>query len=137
MPFRFFGPDTLPQPFDVVWCRFPYRESPDLPADVSHPALVRQSLIDNEGRPWVRLIYGTSKVERKGSEYFDVPPDAGRQCGLRKPTRFNLDRELRLPWAEEFFETASGLPPRTRALPDATVKDFQIHAAHYQNERGA
>jgi hypothetical protein len=89
-------------------------------------------MLDNFERPYVRLICGTSNERRTGPEYFEVPVPIGRQCGLSRPTMFNLRKVgRRIPWSEEYFRY-----PTSRPLPGDAVHDFQIHAAHYQHQTG-
>lgn len=130
MSFRFYKPESLPEPYDVIWCRFPLETGPEF-----HPCLVLESLVDSEGRPHVRMICGTSNPARTGREYFPVEAGAALKCGLGKKTMFNLESVRRIPWAEEFFEWVGG-GPKPRRLPAECEREFQVHAAHYQHETG-
>ena len=103
---------------------------------MAHPAIVRETLLDSQDRPWVVAIYGTSNRERTGPEYFDLSFSAGAHCGLGKPTRFNLKRQARLPWAEEYFEGVRGLPAIPRALQSEAVRELQIQIAHFERSIG-
>lgn len=132
MAFRYYPRDSLPVAFDIVFCRFPYDEAPDEPGPIQHPTIVRQPLVDEDGNPHVRVIYGTSQdLLIRGHQYFILQTD-WKRCGLSKPTRFCIDREARLPWAQEFFdEGSSGTPPVARLSPEA-IRDFQIQIAYFQ-----
>jgi hypothetical protein len=130
LSFRFYEPESLPEPYDVVWCRIPFDSGPEF-----HPCLVLESLVDSEGRPHVLLVPGTSNASKKGKEYYPLDVEVGCKCGLAKNTLFNLEAVGRFPWAAEFFHWQGG-KPKPRPLPGAAVKEFQVHAAHYQNETG-
>jgi hypothetical protein len=134
LPFRYYPPDSLPVAFDIVWCRYPYDESPDEPGPIQHPTIVRQPLFDEDGNPHVRVIYGTSQEPLiRGAEFFTVATDL-RRSGLSKPTRFCIDREARVPWAEEYFDPSiSGRPRLARLAPEA-IREFQIQVAYFQQQ---
>ena len=132
MPFRYYPKDSLPVAFDVVWCHFPYAEAPDEPAPVQHPTIVRQPLFDEDGNPFVRVIYGTSQEPLiRGNEFFTVSTEL-RRSGLSRPTRFCIDRQADVPWAEEYFEPSSSGRPRVARLSSVAIRDFQIQLAYYQ-----
>lgn len=100
----------VPAPYDTVWCRFPYAEEPDKPAPKARPSLVRQAFADQNGNPWVVVVYGTSvDPYRGGDENFCVAkiPDMN-MCGIKCATRFCLDRSAELPYSSEFFYPAPG-----------------------------
>lgn len=135
MPYDFYPLSTAPAPYDIVWCRFPYVEEPDTPAEVSHPGLIRQAFADNEGNPWVRVVYGTSVDPlRRGVEYFTVAKlselDA---CNLKCATRFCLGRTMELPWSREYFTC---LPRQTfpvvGRLTDYAIYILQLQISYYQ-----
>lgn len=132
MSFRYFAPESLPNAYDIVFCYFPYEERPGEPGPIDHPCLVIDAVLDDHGRPHVRLICGTSNQDRRGREYFDIPLEQGRHAGLSKDTKLNFEKFARIPWAVEYFRT-----PRSAPLPPDTVADFQREAAYYQHEHPA
>lgn len=134
--YSFYPFSTAPAPFDVVWSRFPLMETPDLPAQKARPALVKVAFADQNGNPWVTVVYGTSKAPYKsGLEYFTVATlSEMNQCGLRCATRFDLSREMTLPWAREFFTCIGGKPlPIIGHLPDYEVKKLQTQISYLQH----
>ena len=109
-PFGFYPLSTLPAPYDTVWCRFPYVEAPGVPAPDHHQGLIRQIFADQDGNPWVRVVYGTSKDPfRNQLEYFTISnlPEMD-MCGLKCATRFCLARDAELPWGPDFFDAHEG-----------------------------
>jgi len=130
----FHPPSILPAPFDTVWCRFPYVEAPQVPGK-GRPGLIRQAFLDQDGNPWVRVIYGTSvDPYRRGHENFAVVELVEmNMCGLKCATRFCLNREAELPYACEFFEALSGQPtPIIGHLAHYKQKILQIQASYMQ-----
>lgn len=117
--------------YDIVWCRFPYDDSVN-PGPIEHPCLVIETMVDSEGRPFVKLLAGTSNQGRTRPEYFPIELAHGAKCGLSKRTLINLENVgKRIPWAAGYFD-------RTRAhpLPAEAVTDFQMYAAYFQHETG-
>lgn len=56
------------------------------------------------------------------------------QCGLRCATRFDLSREMTLPWAREFFTCISGKAlPIIGHLPHYEVKKLQTQISYLQH----
>jgi hypothetical protein len=102
---------TIPKPLDIVWCRFPQAEKPKVPGPKSRPGLVRSlALNKNQTKAVIEVTYGTSKL--KG---LDRRLDLHIQnlscieaCGLERATRFDLDRTIWMPWAEEYFAPPPG-----------------------------
>lgn len=113
MGFTYHHPDTRPQVYDIVWCKWPRRE------DKLGPG------------PWVRCVLVVDvcpmRDDRDGSEFYAVTAQYGtdrekvpqeewtnnlvidenefRAIGLHKPTvfKFDLGNRKRLPWCEEYF----------------------------------
>lgn len=108
---KFYPLVTIPKPLDIVWCRFPQVEKPNVPGPKSRPGLVRSlALNKSQTRAIVEVTYGTSKL--KG---LDRQLDLHIQnlscieaCGLERATRFDLDRVIWVPWAEEYFAPPPG-----------------------------
>ena len=84
------------------------------------------------GRPWVKVIYGTSQEPAvQKPNYFTIWEDLWRY-GLEQPTRFNLDREARVPWAREYFEAPENGTPRVWPLSVIITREIQIQAAYWE-----
>lgn len=102
--------ETLPNPGDIVWCKFPYVRGE--PGPVARPTLVRATTtLEN---PETGTLYGAVEVSYGTGEYTEEhrqidlvisDKEAVRRCGLHKPTRFALDTGNRknLIWCEEYF----------------------------------
>ena len=134
--YHFFPFSTAPAPYDIVWSNFPTVEDPRMPAPKPRPALVRQAFQDQDGNPWVKVVYGTSKDPYRGgpADFSVVTLPEMQVCGLKQATRFRLDRELELPWSREFFECLADKPtPIIGHMPAYEVRKLQIQIAHLQN----
>lgn len=133
MPFEFYPTETLPKAFDILRCRYPYDETPDEPGPELHPIVVRQPLTDSLGRPWLRVIYGTSQDPQiEAPEYFTISEQLA-PCRLGKPTRFCIDREARVPWSKEYFPAMPNEEmPRIGHPPDGIKRQFQEQIAYFQ-----
>lgn len=111
MTYAYYDPRTLPRPGDVVWCRFPFREMPGKPGPKPRPGIVRAVFLDRRsGHSSVEVAFGTSrKTHRlyKGA-FLVASPSGMRAAGLDLPTKFDLARTVRLPWAREFFTAKPG-----------------------------
>lgn len=138
-PFKFYPLSTSPAPYDLVWCRFPYNEAPDHPAPEHHPGLIRQNFADQDGNPWVRVVYGTSVDPfREGLEYFAVAnlPQMD-MCGLKCATRFCLARHAELPWGPDFFDAHEGRDtPVIGHLSQHLQRLLQVQVSYWQNAQG-
>lgn len=112
MGFTFHPIECLPEPGDVVWCKWPHRESKGQPGPHVRPVLVRGNALhdmpDKTRFGSLIVSYGTGVI---GDRPSDGPLDLiigeseFRALGLHKPTRFALDPSSKknLPWCEEFF----------------------------------
>lgn len=112
MGWTFLDIDELPDPGDIVWCKFPVREKPGSPGPIVRPTLVRASRVHKDESTGVKfgavqVSYGTGNFTEKQKiedliieEWNDV-----RRCGLHKPTRFSLDpsNKKNLIWCSEYF----------------------------------
>lgn len=136
--FSFYPLSTVPAPYDIVWCRFPYNEKPDFPAPEHHPGLIRQSFADQDGNPWVRVVYGTSVDPFKaGNEYFTVAnlPQMD-MCGLKCATRFCLARHAELPWGPDFFDIHEGRSsPIIGHLSERLQYILQVQVSYWQQDQ--
>jgi hypothetical protein len=128
---------TLPAPFDIVWCRFPYNENPSEPSDDFHPGLIRQAFADQDGNPWVTVVYGTSvNPFKQGNQYFSVSKVSEMDnCGLKCATRFCLERDAQLPWSQEYFEILPGQPtPIIGNLSEYGQRLLQMQYPYHQRD---
>ena len=126
---------TAPAPFDIVWSRFPYVETPGIPGEKPRPALVRQAFQDQDGNAWVTVVYGTSRDPYLNSItcFSVVSLPEMNMCGLKQATRFRLDREMTLPWSREFFECLADRPtPIIGHMPDYEIRKLQTQIAYFQ-----
>jgi len=101
-----------PRPLDVVWCRFPLREAPDVPGPKARPVLVLNVLPDGTV---IAAAYGTSQAHAAPRDW-ELRHEAQR--GML--TTFDLLRVVDLPATRDYFP--SGLPA-LRAFPAARFAD--------------
>lgn len=122
MGWTFLDLDKLPDPGDIVWCKFPYGKQ-NGPGPVARPTLVRNAYVREN--PETGTLYGSVEVSY-GTGNTNSHADVDlilkdwpviKQCGLHKPTRFALDlgHKKHLFWCEEYF-----VPPDY--LRDANVQ---------------
>lgn len=110
---KYYSLNSLPEPFDVVWCRYPLVEDPGNPGLWARPTLVWQTKIleDDEGTRYgaVTVSYGgDSKGEKPDASTKDLIIDdwgTVKKIGLHKPTRFSADPNGRpeFIWGPEYF----------------------------------
>ena len=131
------NPWSLPEPGDIVWCRFP-----DRARDVvkrlrvaglkPRPALVIAVTQYTDGVS-VTVAYGTSqKLNRLVAGEFAIRKVenlvAYTAAGLSYDTKFRLGDVLELPWTEEFFAVPPsprhGQTPKLGTLHPSLMKAF-------------
>lgn len=136
MTLNFFPPSTLPAPYAIVWCRFPYDKSLGDPGPKPRPGIVLNIALDEEsGEGEVQVIYGTTqlKMMQRMNDFFVTNVAEMDACGLNKATRFDLDNIAWLPWAEEWFGTLRGhTTPVIGALSPHNVRLLQYDLARRQ-----
>jgi hypothetical protein len=102
---------SLPEVYDIVWCKWPQREDKNRPGKFVRPVLVRETRIMQSGDVQygaVLISYASGEGIDDKSRSIDLCIEDRREfeaAGLHKPTRFSLslaDRKL-LPWCEEYF----------------------------------
>ncbi|WP_156428407.1 hypothetical protein [Novosphingobium sp. FSW06-99] len=111
MSLTFFPISTLPAPYDVVWCRFPFDDSLGTPGPKPRPAIVLNIAADvDAGEGEVQLVYGTTKLKtlHRPRDFFVTKLLEMDACGLNKATRFDLDKVAWIPWAGEWFAALPG-----------------------------
>ena len=111
MGWTFYRIDTLPNPGDIVWCRWPMRERKGQPGDWIRPTLVRDAFVNED--PETRTVFGSVMVSYGTGAEHPGPADdliiasvkRARELGLHKPTRFSLSPtdKKNLLWCEEYF----------------------------------
>jgi hypothetical protein len=111
MGWTFYDLASLPEVYDIVWCKWPQREDKNMPEPIVRPVLVRETRvmqIDETKYGAVLISYasgqGIDDVSRSRDLCIEDQKEY-RAAGLHKPTRFSLspgDKKL-LPWCEEYF----------------------------------
>ena len=113
MGLTLYDPETAPEVYDIVWCKWPRREDKLAPGSWVRCVLVvdvRRMVDERNGQEYalVTAQYGT------GKENVDIPGLVNnvvierhefRDLGLHKPTVFQMDlrNRKRLPWCVEYF----------------------------------
>lgn len=101
----------MPEPGDIVWCKFPLRERPGHPGPWVRTTLVTESVIHEDNRTGRRfgslwVSYGTDLRKVRDKRHFAVSTMAhARQIGLHKPTAFCFTggNMKHLVWCAEYF----------------------------------
>lgn len=103
-----FEPNTLPNDYSIVVCRFPYGGN-FAPGPEPKPALVVRSSANRDGSPCLYVVYCTSRIKLEREEDLNIVT-GWKECGFKAPTRIDMgsrDRNRRwLPWCEEYFPGA-------------------------------
>lgn len=110
---RMSGP--LPQPGQIVGCRFPHDEQPEQPGVKFRPAFVIGT-DESYGQdfPRVCLAYGTGqgtsdKLALKAPKPHQFELDKGEgENKLAEQTRFDCERHVWLPFIEDWFKPPAG-----------------------------
>jgi hypothetical protein len=117
MGWTYYDVSTLPNPGDIVWCKWPYKEHRGRPGKVVRPALVRE-VLENETKDGERfgsliVSYSTGNLTTSSDDLIVSDWERVRAFGLHKPTRFSLDPADRkhLLWCEEYL-----IPPVTASI---------------------
>src|SRR5437016_3636023 len=100
---------TLPKIHDVIWCCIPHWEAPDTLGE-PHPCVVREiERYDPLGQAIIHVTRGTSNLKKETREFQDLIVDKPGEmaiCGLKRPTRFDLDdarNKIPCDWDNVFF----------------------------------
>ena len=113
---------------EIVWCRFPDNIHPKPKA---RPALILWSKLDEDGRIFVSVSYGTSqKTHRLYKGEFLIAknqyPAAYQSAGLSYDTKFDLGNALELPFNSVYFSVAPHAPfgqiPKMGTLHPSVVR---------------
>jgi hypothetical protein len=102
---------TLPEQYDIVWCKWPQREDKLLPGKTVRPVLVRETelreFVDGTQFGMALVSYASGEGIDDISRQRDLIIEAHecRAVGLHKATRFSLNPRDRkwLPWSDEYF----------------------------------
>lgn len=117
--------NPLPASGDMVWCRFP--EALGNPGPKPRPALVvAVSPMTHE----VEVAYGTSQKTQRvypGEFVIDKSDSGFVESGLSYTAKFDLGHRVKLPFNDEWFETAPGCPGNI-PLPKIGI----LHACFYK-----
>lgn len=131
MGWTFLPIQQLPEPGDIVWCKFPIRERPGQPGPWSRPTLVLGTdvHVDPETKTQfgsARVAYGTD-LRRVGTTlHFPIVTKArATELGLHKPTAFGLTggHIKNLIWCSEFFVSSDYL--RNQGLTIGRLNDAE------------
>jgi hypothetical protein len=127
---------TLPGRYDIVLCRYP-EDGEAMPGPKARPALVRTTAVmDDTGAGEVEVVYGTKvlKLERRSLDLHVTNVQEMNRAGLFHPTRFDLDKTIWLPWAEEFFVPGAGkVDPILGSLSPYMIRKLQEQYAYKQH----
>lgn len=97
----------LPAPGDIVWCSFP--ENVGNPGPKPRPALV---IAIAPAEHAISIAYGTSQKTHKiyPGEFVLDPADLGfPDSGLAARTKFDLGREVSVPFNSDWFNPSPGV----------------------------
>lgn len=117
---------SQPSAYDIVACWYPEDENPDEPGPDLRPALILTVLQGKSSGAFAcRVAYGTKIlkiIKRQGVDLIIQDPS---DVGLPRPTRFDLDRVVTLPWAPPFFDCWTGYTsPKIGALTEKHIRDL-------------
>ena len=118
-----------PSAYDIVTCWYPESEEVTNPGPRLRPSLVTQVLRGKgTGAFACRVVYGTKtlKIIKRGSIDLIIQEQSDlNQIGLPRPTRFDLDRAVTLPWEPPFFGCWSGYPtPKIGSLTETYIREY-------------
>ncbi len=103
---------TVPRSLDIVLCRFPFLEEPETPPPRRSPCLVWRVRRHLPTRTvWISVFFGTSNLKldrRTGRDLIIRNAARLRAMGLRRATRFDLEKHAELPWNTLWFPCPDG-----------------------------
>ncbi|GAC1337803.1 MAG: hypothetical protein NVS4B4_05230 [Bradyrhizobium sp.] len=105
MGLNYYPLNTLPQQYDIVWCRYPL--SGLTPGPVARPSLLLDVKINQQQNIGAIICtYGTSQFNAThfGKDLIILPHEY-MALGLHKQTRFalSLKSRMNLAWCSEYF----------------------------------
>ena len=100
--------------------------------------MVRATAIAAEGVPEVQVIYGTSalKTSVRPLDFFVTNYADMYEAGLPQATRFDMDKSLWLPWAEEFFTARRDYPSPIIGHLSERSQEFLKYVVEMRQRRG-
>jgi hypothetical protein len=108
-----YDPNTEPEVFNVVWCKWPQREDKLAPGSWVRCVLVvdvRRMIDDRNQQEYsvLTVVYGTGKENCNQDDLVNnlvIERHEFRALGLHKPTvfKFDLGNRKRLPWCGKYF----------------------------------
>jgi hypothetical protein len=118
-----------PSAYDIVACWYPEDEAPTDPGPDLRPALITHVLQGQKtGNFACRVAYGTTVLKitkRKDVDLIIQQRNDLSQIGLPRPTRFDLDRIVTLPWQPPFFGRWSGYAsPKIGSLTETYIREY-------------
>jgi hypothetical protein len=115
-----------PAAYDIVACWYPESENPDAPGPELRPALVVAVLKGKRtGNFSLRVAYGTKILKIIKRQTIDLIIQNPQDVGLPRPTRFDLDRVILLPWGPPFFGFWSGYAtPKIGSLTETYIREY-------------
>lgn len=91
-----------PRKWDIVLCAFPDRD-PKFPGRKLRPALVT-GVVGNQ----ITVVAGTSRKTGLFARRYPGEVIVGTRCGMLRKTRFQIEREMTLPYNRIWFASPSG-----------------------------
>jgi hypothetical protein len=92
---------SLPEVYDIVWCKWPQREDKNRPGEFVRPVLVRETRIMQSGD----VQYGAVLISYASEKGSTTNPDrsifASRTAGSLKLLVFTSRRDFRFHWLIE------------------------------------
>ena len=142
---------ALPAIGSIVWSHFPHQEEiiegkTILVRQSPRPALV-VGIAEYEGKPYVIVIPGTTKKTEPGNIYpsefvIRSTDDDYIYTGLSLDTKFKLEREIKLPYSNDFFSIPKHNPgsktvptsPRIGVLPSSYLTALRNAALNVKRQ---
>ena len=95
---------------DIVWCLFP--ESLGKPGPKARPALIIELGVQQDNKPVVTVIYGTTqKIDKLYPSEFKIDRSDGASfalSGLAYDTKFDFNHQVKLPYCSTWFGIPKG-----------------------------
>ncbi len=115
-----------PSAYDIVSCWYPEDENLDDPGPELRPALVLKVLQGKKSGLFAcEVAYGTKILKIIKRQTVDLIIQNPKNVGLPRPTRFDLDRIILLPWAPPFFDCWQGYnSPKIGALDEEYIREY-------------
>lgn len=114
-----------PSAYDIVACWYPENDN-STPGPDLRPALVITVFQGKRSGAFAcRVAYGTKTLKIIKRQTVDLIIQQPDEVGLPRPTRFDLDRILDLPWGLPFFGCWPGYSsPKIGALTEKFIREY-------------